>query len=124
MPQKEGDPPEARGPSVRRRARYRLRVAVFAADTIHIAMSTSVAQPTPRPVTIPLGPARSESSARMELTTGLRKDAAAWPVDPRTIEEAVITIAAVGYFAEHVGKPDALIVGLLVWLVLRQMRSS
>jgi hypothetical protein len=80
----------------------------------------------PGPVTIPLSPAHSVSSAHLELTTGdvgRPRDPTAWPADPQEIADAVITMAAFGYVAEHLHKPNLLIGGFLFWLIQRQARG-
>jgi hypothetical protein len=82
-----------------------------------------VRKQVPGPVTIPLSPARSVSNAHLELTRGnvdWPRDPTAWPAEPQEIADAVFTMAAFGYVAEHLHKPNLLIGGFLFWLIRRQ----
>jgi hypothetical protein len=84
-----------------------------------VELQTAVLKQVPGPATILLNPARSISSARSDLTTGVG-DPADWRwLAPRAIQDAVITIAAVDYVAEHLHSPDILLAGFLFWLMLR-----
>jgi hypothetical protein len=71
-------------------------------------------------VTIRLDPARSLSSAGLHLTTGVADSADCRWLDPLAIRDAVITIAASGYMAEHLESPEVLLGGVLFWLALRR----
>jgi hypothetical protein len=42
------------------------------------------------------------------------------PITTETVRDAVVTIAAAGYIAEHARSSD-LVVGFMVWALLRQM---